>query len=259
MRRSLITTCMLAGASFAPAAIYIDFESGAAHYDNAGVTGQFRDNSTALGLTSNGAANDFIRFSVASGANTSAVAVYDTTPSNGNTTRNTFLDDTVRVDFRSVRSADSFGIVLRLNTSAADGYMFIANINDSGATDRVRIFEGTSSSTAGTERANLANSTALALDTWYTMEASAVNSGTSVVVTGKIFAQGSFTNPIMQATWTDAPGSSNTAAGQIGLRFGRNGTSGATLVDADNFAVPEPSGLAVLGLSALLGRRRRRR
>jgi hypothetical protein len=206
-----------------------------------------------------------LRDTASGSGSASYIALYDTTPAD-NTTQNTFVNEQVQADFRMSAATSSFGLFSRVNGAETAGYLGLINIDASGTNDQIRIFDSTApnSTAVGTTLANTTTtSSALSLNTWYTMLFSSANDGSNVDLSLKIFNYGddpAVATPLLTASATDTT-TPLTSAGEVGLRF--NAVLGAgNTVDADNFTVPstvpEPSclGLLVLGSAVLLKRRR---
>lgn len=192
----------------------------------------------------------------------SYIALYDTTPAD-NTAQNTFVNEQVQADFRMSATNSSFGLFSRVNAAETAGYLGLINIDASGSNDQIRIFDSTAPTGTGVGTAlvnTTTTSSALSLNTWYTMVFGSANNGSNVDLSLKIFNFGddpSVATPLLTASTTDTT-TPLTSAGEVGLRF--NAVQGAgNTVDADNFSVvPEPSslGLLLLGSALLLKRRR---
>jgi hypothetical protein len=225
-------------------------------------TSNFRQ-TIAEGNLSSGVDSGVYRVLSNSTQSSSVLSLYDTTPGDGTATRNTFLNETVRSDFRIVGAGGSFGLLVRVSSTDATSYLGLINIDSSSTNDQIRLFDSTpanSMTVSSTLHNSTTSSSVLSLNTWYTLSLTAANNATSGVdLTLQVFAQGTDTNPLLSAVVTDTS-SPLLSAGQIGVRMYSTAGSGRSTA-TDNFTVvPEPASLGLLAIlpPVLLPRRRRR-
>jgi hypothetical protein len=281
------------------AVLLSDFEGGSSDYDNTNppATGKFRDtgSGTRANLSNNGAANDFL--TLTSGGTFLGSVAYDTTPSDGVTTRSLFTAAVgqtlmVTVDLSLSNNSTNYGMIgLWDGTSAAaaKGFGLMYQIDSSGTQERgsirqLRQLASTLAGKSGASAVDLANVGADRIGTDALLVNNSGNSNPvrltlSLTVTTAI--TGTVSGTIKNLTGgfggtesdfiTLAGGSINFADYGIdpvntGLELflygGPSGLSASQSFDNLNYVIPEPSSasLVIAGVAAglMAGRRRRR-
>jgi hypothetical protein len=177
-------------------------------------------------------------------------ALYDP----ADTGTNLFADSVITAEFRTSTGNSTFGVYLRVGSNDAGGYLGRAVVDSSGATDLLGIYKNASAATPSVlppESARAAG-TALAANTWYTMQFSAVDTadGKGVALALSVYPRGTTGGtPLLHTAWTDVT-APNRAPGQVGLRFGYGPPN--SRVDADNLRIvpAAATNTALRGLTA---------
>ena len=179
----------------------------------------------------------------------SVTAVYDTTPADRNAATHSKFGggttvETYSVDFRQSDMGDSIGVTARMNDSGSSGYAAYMTMDSGDKRLRIAEVTGNHGRSLGAFVADVQIGgdgfpNPILPNTWYTLQMTVQNVGSSVVVIARILNATTGAVLFTTASYTDTT-SPAFAAGQAGIRLQGNGQNLSNNINFDNYKINVP-------------------